>query len=68
MITNFIIYMIRIYQKYKPKKFKNRCLFIPSCSQYMILSLKKYGLIKGLYLGIKRLFRCKPPNGGLDYP
>jgi putative component of membrane protein insertase Oxa1/YidC/SpoIIIJ protein YidD len=34
----------------------------------MILAIKKYGIIKGIYKGIKRLLRCHSPNGGIDYP
>lgn len=67
-MKKIIIYSIKIYQNKKPDRFKNRCLFTPSCSEYMILSLNKYGLVKGLYYGLMRLFRCKPPNGGTDYP
>ncbi len=43
------------------------CKFYPSCSEYMILAIKKYGCIKGIYLGIKRLLRCNPfSKGGYD--
>jgi uncharacterized protein len=34
----------------------------------MILAIVKYGTIKGVYLGLKRLLRCRVPNGGIDYP
>lgn len=47
---------------------ENSCLFIPSCSNYMILAIEKYGLIKGITKGVKRILRCVPPNGGVDYP
>ena len=36
------------------------CRFTPTCSEYMIEALKKYGTIKGLHLGIKRILRCHP--------
>jgi len=63
-----IINLIKYYQEHKPPRLKNTCLFTPSCSNYMILSIEKYGLIKGTIKGILRIIRCIPPNGGIDYP
>jgi putative component of membrane protein insertase Oxa1/YidC/SpoIIIJ protein YidD len=34
----------------------------------MIMAIEKYGIIKGLFSGLKRLFSCHYPNGGYDYP
>ena len=45
-----------------------KCVFEPSCSEYMILAVNKYGLVRGVIKGIRRLLRCHPPNGGKDYP
>ena len=59
---------IRLYQKTAPKRIRNSCRFEPSCSDYMIISVDKYGLWEGLLKGVNRLKRCKPPNGGLDNP
>ena len=36
------------------------CRFYPSCSTYMLLSIKEWGMIKGTWLGIKRICRCRP--------
>jgi len=63
-----IICFIRIYQRYAPDSVRNKCRFEPSCSQYMILSLQKYGLVKGLKKGINRLKRCNINGGGYDLP
>ncbi|HMF35928.1 MAG TPA: membrane protein insertion efficiency factor YidD [Isosphaeraceae bacterium] len=47
----------------------NVCRFEPSCSRYMVESLKKYGLVRGLARGLLRLSRCHPWNpGGYDPP
>lgn len=59
---------IRIYQRYAPASIRNKCRFEPSCSEYMVLSIEKYGLLKGLKKGICRLKRCNINNGGFDYP
>jgi putative membrane protein insertion efficiency factor len=63
-----IISLILLYQKIAPEKLRGSCRFEPSCSNYMIMAIIKYGTIKGIYLGLKRLFRCRIPNGGYDYP
>ena len=63
-----IIWFIRIYQRYASEELRLSCVFEPTCSEYMILSLKKYGVIRGCVKGVKRLKRCHYPNGGEDYP
>ena len=63
-----IIWMVHLYQNKASDGVRLRCVFEPCCSEYMILALEKYGLFKGLYKGISRLFRCHLPNGGVDYP
>lgn len=59
---------IKLYQKFAPEKVRRSCLFYPSCSQYMLLAIEKYGFWKGFWKGLKRLGRCRYPNGGEDYP
>lgn len=63
-----LISAIRIYQRYAPDSLRNKCRFEPSCSEYMILAIEKYGLIKGLQKGICRLKRCNIDGGGFDFP
>jgi len=67
-LKKIIIWLVLFYQKVASDKVRNRCVFTPSCSEYMILSVKKYGVIKGVIKGIKRLKRCHLPNFGEDYP
>ena len=64
----FAIWMVLVYQKYAPAHVRNACVFTPSCSEYMILAINKYGLILGVVKGVKRLLRCHSPNGGVDNP
>lgn len=63
-----IICLIRIYQRYAPESLRNKCRFEPSCSEYMLLAIEKYGLIRGLQKGIRRLKRCNIDGGGFDFP
>lgn len=39
------------------------CRYTPTCSEYAVQALKKYGPIKGLYLAVKRILRCHPWGG-----
>lgn len=54
-----VIYLIKTYQKI-PTRVHNRCRFYPTCSNYMLDAINKHGLIKGIYLGVKRVFKCHP--------
>lgn len=67
-VKRAIICLIRVYQRYAPDSVRNKCRFEPSCSQYMILSLQKYGICRGLLKGIRRLKRCNISGGGYDLP
>ena len=63
-----IICAVRLYQKFAPESIRRKCRFEPSCSEYMILAIEKYGLKKGLSKGIDRLKRCNINDGGFDMP
>ena len=59
---------VLLYKAFAPISVRERCRFTPTCSTYMIMAINKYGLFRGVFKGIGRLLRCKPPNGGEDYP
>lgn len=65
---SFVIWIVKVYQRYAPAKVRLSCRFEPTCSQYMLVAIDKYGIVKGVVKGIRRLLRCHPPNGGEDYP
>lgn len=58
-MKRIIIFIIRLYQ-ITPLSSHNLCRFTPTCSQYMIDAINKYGVKKGLNLGIKRISKCHP--------
>jgi len=62
-----LIWFVKIYQHYARSETRLRCCFEPSCSEYAVLALKKYGAVVGVVKAIRRLRRCHPP-GGVDYP
>lgn len=59
---------IHIYQKCAPDRIRQACVFTPTCSEYMLLAIDKYGTVRGVIKGIGRLLRCHYPNSGEDYP
>lgn len=67
-LKSLMIFSILLYQRFAPEPMRASCLYIPSCSEYMILAIKKYGCVKGFIKGVNRLRRCHVPNGGIDYP
>jgi len=68
LLKRLFIGAVLMYKAFAPLEMRNECRFEPTCSTYMIMALKKYGLIIGLTKGICRIIRCRPPNGGIDYP
>lgn len=63
-----IISMIRGYQLFiSPLLLPGKCRYIPTCSQYFIQAVEKYGPFRGSWLGIRRILRCNPfHEGGFD--
>lgn len=64
-MKRIILKMLVFYKKYISKG--EHCRFIPTCSEYTYEAVQKYGVIKGLWLGVKRVSRCRPGGGsGVD--
>ena len=65
MLKKLILKILVFYKKYISNG--NHCRFIPSCSEYTYDAVSKYGVVKGLWMGIKRVSRCHPWGGkGID--
>lgn len=52
-----LIGAILLYQRYAPERIRRKCLFKPTCSEYAILAIEKYGVIRGVYKSYIRLFK-----------
>jgi putative membrane protein insertion efficiency factor len=64
-----LILVIQVYQVTLSPLLGPACRFEPSCSRYMVEALRKYGFLRGLARGLRRLSRCHPWNpGGYDPP
>lgn len=65
MIKTIILKILVWYKKYVSRG--HNCRFVPSCSEYTYEGVKKYGVVRGLWKGAKRVLRCNPLfKGGLD--
>ena len=62
-----ILYLIKIYRKKISPMYTPRCKYVPTCSQYALEAIEKYGIIKGGLMSIWRILRCNPfSKGGFD--
>ena len=66
-MKKFVTSAIRFYQREITPLSPPRCRYIPTCSQYALEAVEKYGAIKGTFLATKRILRCNPfHKGGYD--
>ncbi len=62
-----VLFLIRGYKTFLSPLLGNHCRFSPTCSTYAYEAIQKYGLLRGILLGTKRLLRCHPFHpGGVD--
>nr|WP_330397447.1 membrane protein insertion efficiency factor YidD [Maledivibacter halophilus] len=67
MLKKILIILIKIYRKYISPLKKPSCRFYPTCSQYALSAINKYGALKGLRLSLIRILKCHPFHpGGYD--
>jgi putative membrane protein insertion efficiency factor len=58
---------IRVYQRAISPALPRRCKYYPSCSEYAVGAIRRYGILRGLVLAAWRLLRCNPwSHGGVD--
>lgn len=66
-MKKIILLLIRFYQKYISIFLGKNCRFIPTCSTYTYEAIERFGILKGGFLGIKRILKCHPWHpGGFD--
>lgn len=63
LFLKMIIALIKLYQKITPTYIRGVCRYMPTCSEYAIEALEKYGVFKGSYLSIRRIIKCNPFAG-----
>ncbi|HSX13948.1 MAG TPA: membrane protein insertion efficiency factor YidD [Chlamydiales bacterium] len=68
-MKSVFIFILRCYQATISPFFGHCCRFSPTCSEYSIQSIKKYGILKASWLILKRISKCHPfHKGGIDLP
>ena len=66
-MKKLFLFLIRFYQRNISPLKQPCCRFIPTCSQYALEAVEKYGALKGSWLALRRLLRCHPLcKGGYD--
>ncbi|MES9944895.1 membrane protein insertion efficiency factor YidD [Candidatus Thiodiazotropha sp. CDECU1] len=66
-MRRIVISLIKLYQTILSPFVGQHCRFYPSCSSYALEALEKHGVVRGLWLSIKRVSRCHPwHEGGVD--
>ena len=66
-MKHVLIFLVRLFQKFISPLFPATCRFYPTCSEYFIQAVQKYGALKGTWLGLKRISKCHPwHEGGYD--
>lgn len=67
-IKMFFIYLIKAYQRVISPLKPPSCRFYPTCSQYALIAVERYGPFRGGWMAIKRIFKCHPFHpGGIDH-
>ena len=60
IFSEIIIKIIKFYQYVLSPYLGNNCRYLPTCSEYFIESIEEFGLLKGSFLGLKRILSCHP--------
>lgn len=63
-MKHLFVFLIKVWQRTLSQMLPPSCRFTPSCSQYGVEALQKYGALKGGWLTLKRIGRCHPFNSG----
>jgi hypothetical protein len=63
-MRSIVVYILRAYKIIISPVLPNACRFNPTCSEYAAQAVGRYGIIKGCWLGIRRLLKCHPYNPG----
>jgi len=66
-MKRMVIALLRFYKRWISPMLGQHCRFHPSCSDYMREAVERFGVVRGVWLGLRRLGRCHPLHpGGLD--
>lgn len=67
IVKNFSLFLLRIYKRWVSPMLPSACRFYPTCSEYTMDAIERYGVLRGSWMGLKRICRCHPfHEGGFD--
>ena len=64
MPKRLVLTLIHGYQRLISPLLPDACIYIPTCSQYAIEAIEKYGVVRGCWLAVRRILRCNPLHAG----
>lgn len=66
-VSNLIVFALRMYKRWVSPLLPSACRFHPTCSEYMLEAVQRHGVVRGIWMGTRRLARCHPfHQGGFD--
>jgi len=66
-MAKLLVFLIRFYQAHLANYYSGACIYTPSCSEFSMQAIMKYGAWTGMKMSINRLKKCRPPyEGGFD--
>lgn len=67
LLSPFLVACVRAYKRFISPLLPDACIYNPTCSEYAVEAIEKYGACKGCWLAIRRILRCNPLHvGGYD--
>ncbi len=64
---NLVVLVLRMYKRWVSPCLPSACRFHPTCSEYMLEAVQRHGVLRGVWMGTRRLARCHPfHQGGFD--
>ncbi len=67
-LRSIVLAPVRVYQRAISPAIPRRCKYHPTCSEYAVTAVRRYGILRGVVLAVWRLLRCNPwSHGGVDF-
>lgn len=68
VLAGALVALVHFYRRHASPGVRAACRYEPTCSEYAIIAIERYGAVRGGILAYRRVMRCRPPYGGLDEP